>query len=311
VRSRLIAIVILISAVPVEARQARPQAATAATQLPSEIEPAVAKLRTTIQDPASTEADLAKARDDLEKIAEQLDKMTPPAARDTDVPGPLATAQLEVRGLLAKIAGRLGPRAEPAGRSIRAARVAALPVPEFEEGRTTHELANALRAAQIKLGEHLRGGGAPSDEQIADIVVEQERLAWEAAWPLTAEEAKQLKTLKAAQDRAKRKTDAAAANELDRQIGEFVARRRARGLVMINTQLLQEALSVGRDSSPAFAIHRPTTRSGQRLVARRLAEMIAVDTGLHLQPEGPGVAMLSIGMKPFDANVLSALRGGR
>lgn len=276
----------------------------------TELQATVEKLRTAVQDPLATEATLARARGELQKIEEQLRRQAPASAKDVDVPGPVATAQVEVRRLLTTIEGRLGPAAEPRGPSSR---TLVLPVPEFEAGRATHGLANALRAAQLKLADHLRTGDTAPDELIADIVVEQERLAWEAGWPFTPEEAKQLNALKAQQQRAKGagKGDTAATNELDRQIGELVARRRARGVVAINTQLLQEAVSVGRDSSPPFVIHRPTTRSGQRLVERRIAEMIAADTGLQLQPSGPGVTMLSIDTKAFDASVIGPLRGDR
>ena len=308
-RAKLAAVVIWACALSSAGAFQGAQQSAASSQSISDVQGAVARLRATVKDPVVTEAALAKARTELQRLAEQLNKPTAASAKDVDAPGPASTMQLEVRTLLAAIDARLGPAAEPVVRS----REAGFPVPQFEEGRVTHAVAAALRAAQVKLGEQIRSGAPASEELIADVILEQERLAWQAAWPFTEEETAQLRALKASQDRAKAggKVDVAAMNDLDRRIGEFVAARRARGVAVINTQLLQEALSVGRPAPAPFIIHRPTTRSGQRLVEKRIAELIAAETGLQLQPDGPGVMLLSINTKTLDDSVLGAFRGDR
>jgi hypothetical protein len=273
-----------------------------------DVQATVAKARAAVKDPASNEASLAAVRGDLLKIAAQLERAAGTPAKDADMPA--SAAQGEVRELLAAIERKLGPAPEPpAG---RAARASGMPVPVFEDGRATHAAAEALRKAQVKLSEQMRTAGPaqpPSDELVADLIVEQERLAWEAGWPFTPEEAAQLKALKAKQDQAKGgRPDVAAANDIDRQIADLVAKRRARGINVINAQLAREAMAVGRPVPAPFVVHRPATKSGQRLVDSRMAELIAAETGLQLQPGGPGLMMLAIGTKTFDDSVAGALR---
>lgn len=288
------------------------QQQTASRPSAGDIQSAVARLRTMVQDPFATEATLATARTELIALRTRANESVP--ASDKDVAGPVAAAQLEIQNLLTTIDARLGPAPDmTAGRTSRAARAAGLSVPAFDTGRGPRDLADAVRAAHGKLSEQLRTApltAQPTEAALVDMIVAEERLAWQAGWPFAPDEQKELKDLKDQASKAP-KGDAAARNEIDRRIGEVYARRRARGVSAINAQLALEAHSVGREAPPPFVIHRPMTRSGQRAVEQRLAELISTETGLQVQPGGPAVVLLATGTRPFDEALAGTLRGDR
>ena len=115
--------------------------------------------------------------------------------------------------------------------------------------------------------------------------------------------------LRRAYDEIAREGGVSTVNDIDRRIGDVYARRRWRGESVINARLSEEAASVGREAPRPFAIHRPTTRTGQREVDGRIAELVATEIGLPLQTGGPALVRLSIGTRPFDDTLKAALAG--
>ena len=115
--------------------------------------------------------------------------------------------------------------------------------------------------------------------------------------------------LRRAYDEIAREGGVSTVNDIDRRIGDVYARRRWRGESVINARLSEEAASVGREAPRPFAIHRPTTRTGQREVDGRIAELVATEIGLPLQTGGPALVRLSIGTLPFDDTLKAALAG--
>ncbi len=282
----------------------------------AELQAEITKLRAAVQDPFATEAMLSTARRELQSLSARLNELVPIDPGGADPVGPVAAAQVEVRDLLASINGRIGRPGEPAGGVPRAVLASGLSVPNFDEEGRNHELANALRAAQMKLRDHLRSrsqDAKTTDDLVAEMIVAEERLAWQAAWPFTVAEEKELRALRAPPSvtAASPKGDLGEQNEIDRRVGDVYARHRARGVAIINARLVQEASSVGRATPPAFAIHRPTTRAGQRAVEQRLAAWIASEVGVKVQPGGPALLLLANGTRPFDDDLAAALRGDR
>jgi hypothetical protein len=277
------------------AQQPKVDAQAVARYSAAEVQAAVAKLRAIVQDGLSTEESMSEARRELAILQVRANELAAANSSKTDSPGPATALSLEVRNLLAAVDGKLGPTdAASNGRVL-------LPVPMFEDRRELSDLANALRTAQMNLRQQLRGANADAQKTetlLAEMIGAEERLAWAAGWPFTLEEAAEVRLLRTG-----------TASDMDRRIVQLAGARRARGVARINQQLSQEADSVGRPNPPPFAVHRPTTQSGQRIVDRRLTEWLSTELGVKLPPDSPALTVLARGTRRFDQAATSALLG--
>jgi len=131
------------------------------------------------------------------------------------------------------------------------------PVPEFANTPLLLQRVNDFLVSQAALRKTLSD---PESEEKAEalnaMILSQESLVWEAAWPFTKEEVE---------------TIIDAAGKVPREI--YLSRLK-RGLERVNAQVTEERTSVGR-GAPArkFVLYRPIDEESTRAIASRLEDL--------------------------------------
>jgi hypothetical protein len=222
---------------------------------PARVSAFVDGLQKEVADELVPQETVESAQRDLQRLKEAIDEHIERLGGEARIAGddPIIKVHTRILVLLDAIEARLPQQDEHFGASRRAL----LPVPHYDAQKTVGKAANQLHDKLAKLSGHLQAETSDPDEvraALREVILAQEKLAWEAGWPFTAEEA-----------------------SLVRQAGELTSdaylHRRKRGVASINERLQKAAQSVGRDrSAVAFVLHRPEAEAEQQAVTEALVE---------------------------------------
>lgn len=246
-----------------------------------EIEKRIGEIRLISSDRFVDESDLRKAREDLNLLWKKTSVVDAVVSNEKSADARNVQLQADLLTLMTTIDARLPAPPDTLQRGAESSRRAPFAVPHFGEGKLLSRLASELIEAQLLLREHLTK--KPDDQQetkrlLKEVVLSEERLAWEAGWPFTPDEVRKYKAV-------------------NRMTDEVYLGRRNRGIQRINDQVQQVYELVGRTPPPPFTIHCPVDKADQKEIELELVEQ-------------RGVAEIWLkGTVPFDEAQRNALLG--
>lgn len=251
-------------------------ATVAVAQNRKELESQLREIEKKISNPLAGEAEHRDAQRQLQALLQRASAAAEGLIDDES--HPIHSVHARIMKSLAGVTARL-PSETPAAETATG-----FPVPNYDDGKLLAELANKVRSAQTVLAKAMRESPKEVDllnQLLAELVLAEENLAWEAGWPFNEKEV-------------------AAYKKADQLTSEIYLSRRQRGVEQVNAQLQTEAASTGRGTSlREFVIHAPV---GKDAVA-------AVDKALY-ELRGKASKGWQKGTKPFDSKESAALLGG-
>lgn len=202
-----------------------------------------------VGDPLTDEAGIRKALRELDNLAKMTQEFEEGKLEPTDPRSTLARGVVEtLRQVRSRLPADLERRAEPRP---------GFPVPDFQDKELLANLASELDRAQRNLARHVRKAGElgeQGEKLLFEVSKSQEKIAWEAGWPFTKEEAEQVRG-------AGKLTKKAYANRLKR------------GSQRINEQIALETDANGRVRGRPFVIHLSANANGRKMLARHLEKV--------------------------------------
>ncbi len=253
------------------------QAAGDSVETIERVEKLLPDLEKTIKDKLVNDTTLKSVEAKLKVALDQTKEILEDTGGEKSPDNPIVKVQIKILAQLATIRARLHEDKE----LVNAARVSKLPVPQYNDETVIGKAADKVWEAQKRLAEQL--SKSPADDKSAakllnDMILAQEVLAWEVAWPFTPDEVKALKK----------------AGELT---SEVYLSRRNRGVARITKRVLQAHSNTGRESRTGpFVIYKPTSTAQQKQVGSALTKI-----------RGEAASVWTKGTVDFDAKVAKRL----
>ncbi len=252
-------------------------ATTAVAQSPRELDAQLREIEKKLSSPLTGEAEHRDAQRQLQALLQRASAAAEAVADDES--HPIHSVQARITQSLARVTARLPSETPPAETAT------GFPVPNFDDGKLLSELANEVKTAQTALAKAMRE--SPKDVELlnkllADLVLAEENLSWEAGWPFNEKEV-------------------AAYKKADQLTCDVYLSRRGRGVEQVNRQLRAEADTTGRGTSlREFVIHAPVGKDAVAAVEKALSQLRGAEATKDWQK----------GTKPFDSKESAALLGG-
>ncbi len=236
-----------------------------------------------VSDDYADETQLKQIRAELEKLLAATRAGVEISKDERLADAQTIRVQVQLLKLLSSVDARLLDDINDEQFEVRIVQGATFPIPYYSDHKLTAKAALELSEAQAVLRDQLTK--APDDEEkstnlLVEMVLAQEKLAWEAGWPFTEDEAREAKSAKAITERVYQS-------------------RRDRGLKRINEHLRKAMEGVGRTPPRPFVIHQPASKAAQRAIEARLTEL-----------RGVGLYWIN-GTLPFDEKERDVLLGKR
>lgn len=254
---------------------ARPAEADEADEL-KKLQKEVQVIQKAVADPLANELQYFRVRIRLRSLKSRTESMIKKYAKQDDEGHRLHKLHGQIIAELKTVNSRLPePPIRPVSRG--------LPVPKFDPDKKLGQLAAELHQAQTALVESLisKSKSKGNDNKLAELILAQEKLAWEAGWPFT------------------RKEEALYRNARG-LTAEVYHMRRNRGVERINNQLARDAAKVGREPPRPFVIHHPEDKADREAILKHLTEK-----------HGKAAKAWSKGTRPFDSAERAVLLGTR
>lgn len=216
------------------------------------------QLNKEVTDRFTSDEELTNAAADLKDLLAQTNELVTATEKTTGFEQQVINTQTEILNALKTVEQRL-PGDVLSGGRIGLSGVTGLGVPVYDPNTTIGQLATEVRKAQVELRNHYRKPERAAKDTrrlLQQLVLAEEKLAWEVGWPFTSAEIRKLK----------------AQEESDALTEEVYHSRRERGVKRINEHLKQQFESVGRGAPRPFVVHTPNDKAEQRTIAMVLAK---------------------------------------